>query len=87
MFFFLQIGTSYPLYRYEIVHITIQKENGKRKAFICTKRLGNREGSGSLFFSFFIFLARWGPGLEDDKRKQKQFTKSQSAKGCIFLQI
>ncbi len=36
---FFQFGTSYPLYRYEIVHITIQKENGKRKAFILHKEV------------------------------------------------
>ena len=40
MFFFFPFGTSYPLYRYEIVHITIQKENGKRKAFILHKEVG-----------------------------------------------
>lgn len=48
-------------------------------------RLDKREGISSLVFSFFYFFRQDGePGLKDDKKKQKQFTKSQSAKGCIF---
>lgn len=43
------------------------------------------KGISSLVFCFlFYFLGRVGvPGLKDDKKNQKQFTKSQSAKGCI----
>lgn len=64
--FFLQFGTSYPLYRYEIVHITIQKENGKRKAFILHKEVGLERGLVLLFsffssiFHFFLFFRQGG---------------------------
>lgn len=59
-FFFLQFGTSYPLYRYEIVHITIQKAMEREKHSFCTKRLGKREGIGSLVFFLFLFFGRVG---------------------------
>lgn len=41
-----------------------------------------RERISSLVF--FIFRQGGEPGSKDDKKKPKQFTKSQSAKGCIF---
>lgn len=42
-----------------------------------------RNGIGSFFFSpFFIFSQGGEPELKGDKKKR--FTKSQSAKGCIF---
>lgn len=78
---FFQFGTSYPLYRYEIVHITIQKENGKKKAFSFAQSLEMR--IGILFFFFFSRKRIARGGQEETKR----FTKSQSAKGCIILQI
>lgn len=52
---FFKFGTFYPLYRYEIVHITIQKENGKRKAFILHKEVESRDWF--IFFSLFLFFS------------------------------
>lgn len=57
---FFQFGTSYPLYRYEIAHITIQKENGKRKHSFWTRRLGKRGNWFTSFFFAFLFLGRVG---------------------------
>jgi hypothetical protein len=48
---FFLFATSYPLYRYEILHITIQKEQGGEKHSFCTKRLGERKG---VVFSFLF---------------------------------
>lgn len=55
--FFFHFGTSYPLYIYEIVHFTIQKENGKRKAFILHR---GWERLRVALLVFFIFLGRIG---------------------------
>lgn len=58
IFFSFQFGTSYPLYRYEIVHFTIRKENWEESIHFCTNSLKMRVGiTGSSFFphSFFIF--------------------------------
>lgn len=48
-FFFFQFGTSYPLYRYEIVHITIQKENGKKSI-----HFAQRSWVRGVWFIFFL---------------------------------
>lgn len=70
------------------LYILQYKRKWKEKSIHFAQRDWVRErGLVHLFFSFFYFSAGWGPGLEDDERKQKQFTKSQSAKGCIFLQM
>lgn len=55
-FFFFQFGTSYPLYRYEIVHITIQKEKGEDKSIHFAQRAWVRMGLVHVFFLFFCFV-------------------------------
>lgn len=79
--FFFQFGTSYPLYRYEIVHITIQKENGKRKAFIFAQRGWVRERGLVLLFFLFLFLGRVGTRARGWQEETKTVYKEPECKG------
>lgn len=87
MLVFFQFGTSYPLYRYEIAHNTIQKENGKRKAFSLDKRLGQRKGISSLVFCFLFLFFRQGGGTRAKgwQEKSKTVYKEPECKGMHIL--
>lgn len=77
---FFSFGTFYPLYRWDCTYYNT-KGNGKRKASILDSNVSEME-SVHVFFPFFIFSQGGEPELKGDKKKR--FTKSQSAKGCIF---
>lgn len=76
-FFFFNFGTFYPLYRWDCTFYNT-KGNGKRKASILDSKVSEMVN----FFSPFIFSQGGEPELKGDRKKR--FTKSQSAKGCIF---
>lgn len=80
-FFFLSVLAHFTHYTDEIAHITIQKEMGREKHPLWTAKF-QRWFMFCFFFSLFIFSQGGEPELKGDRKKR--FTKSQSAKGCIF---
>lgn len=88
MFFFFRLAHLIHYTDMKLYILQYKRKMGREKHSFAQRSWVRERVVGHLFFfPFFYFLAGWGPGLEDDKREQKQFTKSQSAKGCIFLQI
>lgn len=55
MFFFSSLAHLIHYTDMKLYILQYKRRMGREKHSFCTKRLGKREGIGSLVFSFFIF--------------------------------